>query len=105
MKSDLYINGNGFNIAHGMKISWNDFYKWLKNNEYRFLVDFCDSHFGINSDLWKDFETALGEYDLDSIFDYCAGDITIDEDHMMRTHFIIKDSSDTFFIPRKEELI
>lgn len=68
-------------------------------------MDFCDSHFGINSDLWKDFETALGEYDLDSIFDYCAGDITIDEDHMMRPHFIIEDSPDTFFIPRKEELI
>ena len=103
--NSLYVIGNGFDLAHGMKTSWNDFYKWLKDNGHRFLVDFCDSHFGINSDLWKDFETALGEYDLDSIFDYCAGDITIDEDHMMRSHFIIEDSPDTFFIPRKEELI
>lgn len=103
--NSLYVIGNGFDLAHGMKTSWNDFYKWLKDNGHRFLVDFCDSHFGINSDLWKDFEKALGEYDLDSIFDYCAGDITIDEDHMMRTHFIIEDSPDTFFIPRKEELI
>ena len=44
-------------------------------------------------------------YDLDTIYGYCAEDIEIDEDHMMRTHFIIEDSPDTFFTPRKEELI
>ena len=36
MKSDLYIIGNGFDLVHGMKTSWNDFYKWLKDNGYRF---------------------------------------------------------------------
>lgn len=103
--NSLYVIGNGFDLAHGMKTSWKDFYNWLKDNGYRMLVDFCDSHFGMDSDLWKDFETALGEYDLDTIYEYCAEDIEIDEDHMMRTHFIIEDSPDTFFTPRKEELV
>ena len=63
----LYIIGNGFDLAHGIKTSW--------------------------------------QYDLNSIFDYCTEDIEIDEEHMMRTNFIIEDSPDSLFVPHKDELV
>ena len=73
----LYIIGNGFDLAHGMKTSWQDFYDWLKSNGYNPLITFCENNFSLETDLWQDFEKALGEYDLNSIFDYCTEDIEI----------------------------
>lgn len=101
----LYIIGNGFDLAHGMKTSWQDFYDWLKSNGYNPLITFCENNFSLETDLWQDFEKALGEYDLNSIFDYCTEDIEIDEEHMMRTNFIIEDSPDSLFVPHKDDLI
>lgn len=101
----LYIIGNGFDLAHGMKTSWQDFYNWLKSNSHSSLITFCENNFSLETDLWQDFEKALGEYDLNSIFDYCTEDIEIDEEHMMRTNFIIEDSPDSLFVPHKDELI
>lgn len=86
----LYIIGNGFDLAHGMKTSWPDFHNWLKSNSHSSLITFCENNFSLETDLWQDFEKTLGEYDLNSIFDYCTEDIEIDEEHMMRTNFILK---------------
>jgi hypothetical protein len=41
----LYIIGNGFDLAHGMKTSWQDFYDWLKSNGYNPLITFCENNF------------------------------------------------------------
>lgn len=101
----LYIIGTGFDLAHVMKTSWQDFYNWLKSNGHNPLITFCENNFSLKTDLWQDFEKALGEYDLNSIFDYCTEDIEIDEEHMMRTNFIIEDSPDFFFVPHKDDLV
>lgn len=39
MKQDtLYIIGNGFDIAHGLKTTYNDFKNWLEKLGFRSFV-------------------------------------------------------------------
>jgi hypothetical protein len=59
----------------------------------------------MKTDLWKDFEKALGEYNINYIYDQCIEFIEIDYDHMMRSAFAIEDSPDIELLPRKEELV
>lgn len=63
----LFIIGNGFDIAHGIKSSYNDFHDWLLQNRYNEFVSVLESMFPTIKEgkplLWKDFENAIGIYD------------------------------------------
>lgn len=67
-KNALYIIGNGFDLYHGLRTSYNDFYEWLKSNHYDdFVLDMEQMFPRMSGDkplLWKDFEEALGKFDL-----------------------------------------
>ena len=104
-KHSLFIIGNGFDLAHSMETSWGDFYKWLKTTKHFNLINFLEANVGMKTDLWKDFEKALGEYSINDIYDQCTEFIEIDYDHMMRSAFAIEDSPDIELLPRKEELV
>lgn len=101
----LFIIGNGFDLAHGMETSWRDFYNWLRSSKHFNLINFLEANVGMNTDLWRDFEKALGEYDINDIYNQCTEDIEIDYDHMMRSAFAIEDSPDIELLPNKEELL
>ena len=57
MGSTLYIIGNGFDIAHGLKTRWADFKNFLIRYDKRLFEQIEDLF--KTSELWTDFETAL----------------------------------------------
>lgn len=70
----LYIIGNGFDLAHNLESSYNDFYTWLggghysydTEQEYKDLIIRLTEYFGepIDGAIWNDFEKALGRAQL-----------------------------------------
>lgn len=104
-KQTLFIIGNGFDLANGIKSSYMDFHKWLKDNDYSHLISMMDRFFSNRRDVWSDIETALGEYDEDYILDYCKPNEDIDYDHPMRSVAAIEDSPDWLFQPILEDFI
>lgn len=56
----LYIIGNGFDLHHGLKTKYIDFYNYLKENHGDFLERFGNIYdISEKSQLWSDFEGAL----------------------------------------------
>ena len=69
----LYVIGNGFDVFHNIPSRYSNFYHWLKSKGEDEFVSKMEEFFPAIVDgeylLWKDFEKALGEYDLNKIFD------------------------------------
>lgn len=68
MPTTLYIVGNGFDLMHGMPTRYINFLHWLLNHGRFDVVFELESVFGNDpnhSNLWCDFETALGQYDFE----------------------------------------
>lgn len=75
----LYIIGNGFDLAHKLESSYQNFYDWLRDASYinkndniyndfiRGLTNLNDAD--IYSDDWCDFEEALGNLSVSNILD------------------------------------
>lgn len=56
----LYVIGNGFDIHHGRNTDYQDFYKWLQENEEWDVLTVIDETFGYcDSTWWKHFEQNL----------------------------------------------
>lgn len=63
----LYIIGNGFDLAHGMKTSYENFHQWLLDNGESNAVYRLEMLYpNIRNDIgrWCDLETALGSITL-----------------------------------------
>lgn len=58
----LYILGNGFDKAQGMKTSYPEFYEYLKTKEGSSLLEKMKEAITSDKVLWSDMEWALGEY-------------------------------------------
>lgn len=58
--SILYIIGNGFDLAHGIKSSYSNFREWLVVNNKDNLVGMMDVFFSNQRDIWSGIEQALG---------------------------------------------
>lgn len=104
-KDVLYILGNGFDLSHGIESSYWDFEQWVKLQNNKRLIELMDTFFSTKRELWSDIETALGEYEEDSILDYCRPEEEIDYDHMMRSVAAVEDSPDYYFRPILDEFI
>ena len=72
--SHLYIIGNGFDLAHGMPTKYDDFKRWLFENDRIDVIQELQQAFPSKKDdgylLWSDFETALGQYDIDTVINW-----------------------------------
>lgn len=73
----LYILGNGFDKAQGMKTSYPEFYEYLRTKEGSPLLEKMKKNITADKTLWSDMEWALGEYtskvetaeDMDNLHD------------------------------------
>lgn len=95
----LYVIGNGFDLAHGIKSSYKDFYKWVKDGNFMSSLELMDVFFSTQREFWGDIEKALGEYDETQIVDYCKPDEEIDYDHPTRSVAAVEDGPDWLFKP------
>lgn len=66
MIKTLYMIGNGFDKAHGLKSSYGDFKEWLSVKRSTLFNDMEDV-WNCNSQLWCDFEKTLGEVDFEYV--------------------------------------
>lgn len=102
-KETLIIIGNGFDLASNIKSSYSDFKQWLQINGKHRLIGLMDTFFSNQRDVWGDIEKALGEYDEDSILEYCKPDEEIDYDHPTRSMAAVEDSPEWIFRPVLDE--
>lgn len=93
----LFVIGNGFDQAHGIKCTYQDFHNWLSIRGYQNVVTNLEQIFpsvvGNKKLLWQDFEKALGLYNEESIHNhFFQGDDTgsFDEDVQRRASDRIK---------------
>lgn len=100
----LYIIGNGFDLAHGIKSAYGDFRKFEKEKGNGHFVEMMEVFFSNNTEFWSDVETALGDYDEDSIIDYCNPNPEFDYDHPTSSEAAYCDSPDFIFQPLLEQL-
>lgn len=99
----LYIIGNGFDLAHGIKSGYWHFKKWLIHNGKDSLVGLMDIFFSNERDVWSSIEQALGEYDEESVLEYCKPDKEFDFDHSLSASARIEDSPMAIFQPVLDE--
>ena len=59
----LYILGNGFDIAHGLKTRYSDFYNYLSENKetQKFLYNMINAYGAYGDEWWNTFEESLGD--------------------------------------------
>ncbi len=79
MNDILYVIGNGFDLMHGMKSSYFDFYRWLiENNRIDYIAELqkvCPTHNDENFLLWSDFENALGLCNVEIVVNWSFEDL------------------------------
>ncbi|MDR3697744.1 bacteriophage abortive infection AbiH family protein [Mucilaginibacter sp.] len=101
--AELYIVGNGFDIYHGLKTSYADFYDFVNEN-YNDLKSDLDSYFSFSDDknnLWKDFENDLKTFGYEGFFnDYNHIDILSDTFKQSECYGVEDEIT-----PRAEELV
>lgn len=95
----LYIIGNGFDIAHDIKSRYQDFKKFEVDKGEGHFVSMMEIFFNNSTDFWSDVETALGDYEEDSIIDFCNPNPEFDYDHPTRSEAAYVDSPDWIFQP------
>lgn len=91
----LHIIGNGFDLAHHLPTSYWDYHQFLKANGEEWFIGMMETYFGNTNALdnfankgnilWSDLEKALGEYDVDGIYDYLKEGHNFDIDHVQRS--------------------
>lgn len=104
-KKTLVVIGNGFDLANGIESSYGNFKEWLQKNSKHRLIGLMDTFFSNQRDVWGDIEKALGEYDEDSILEYCKPDEDFDYDHPTRSMAAVEDSPDWIFRPVLDEFL
>lgn len=80
---DLFILGNGFDLAHGMPTGYGDFKKWLVANHRKDVIEELQSAYPRKGDkdflLWSEFEHALGEYDINTVINWSWENLFLSE--------------------------
>lgn len=69
----LYIVGNGFDLAHHLPTSYEDFHIWLEaNKDYSFIQAFEKLYPDVKDTKgnWRDIESALGSISLEHAIEY-----------------------------------
>ncbi len=103
MANTLVIIGNGFDKAHGIESGYWDFRSWVAKQDNQRLIILMDTFFSGQHDFWGNVELSLGEYDEDSILDFCKPDHEFDYDHSLSSSARVEDAPDAIFTPAMRE--
>lgn len=87
MSNQLYIIGNGFDLAHGLPTRYQNYHQYLMDNNELWMCNMLEFFFGnelkvTENLLWSDLERALGIYDVEDIYDFLQEGHTLDLDHI-----------------------
>lgn len=110
--STLYIIGNGFDLQHNLKSSYDEYHRYVKNNRSN-VEDFLNQYFTLKvkknkkSDIywWSDFENDLASFHAKSFF-YDHDNVSegfMDQEHPQWSDFfgvedeIIEESEKAYF--------
>lgn len=69
MAKNIYFIGNGFDLHHLIHSRYRDYARWLCKNDIDLFIKIEDVYGKCDKDLWADFETQIGELDVE---DYSA---------------------------------
>jgi hypothetical protein len=101
----LYVIGNGFDVHHCIDSKYVDFKEWLMQNQNGRLIGMMDRFFSNETEFWSEIEKALGEYNEESITEFCEpeNDEDFKLEHTGQWQAGIEDSIPTFFSPTMNE--
>lgn len=109
----LHIIGNGFDLAHGLPTSYWDYHQFLLDNGEAWFVNMMENYFGNmpslgnhrqqGNILWSDLERALGEYNVDDIYDFLQDGHEEDLDHMTQYVEAIESELQYHFVDIKQQ--
>lgn len=91
----LVIIGNGFDLYHQLETSYNDFRRFLTKNDYC-LLSLIEMYFPKISQkvgIWGDLEAALGQIDVDAVYNEAVEDKEIDDEHLSSSLEAVIDSA------------
>ena len=78
----VFIIGNGFDLAHGLKTSYLNFRDYLRNNYYYFYNQIKEYNLFEGDELWSNFENNLSKIDISTLTSYanlqCSDDFDYD---------------------------
>ncbi len=86
----LYVIGNGFDLFNEMPTSYWDFREYIKKN-HKYNLMSIEQVLEYDS-LWNDFEAALGDADIDHIYNEANILNEIDYDHPGRSAAVLQDT-------------
>jgi hypothetical protein len=69
MGRQLFIIGNGFDLAHGIPSKYSDFGRYLEIVDPK-ISALIGKFLSVDDDFWNYFEERLGSFDSDSVIDY-----------------------------------
>lgn len=95
----LYVIGNGFDVHHEIESKYFHFRNWLQRKDNSRLIGLMDRFFSNRSDFWSEIEKALGEYDEESITEFCEPEADDDSkiEHPTQWQAGVEDSTDYIF--------
>ena len=90
----LIIIGNGLDLYHKFETSYNDFRKFLTKQDYCLLclIEMYFPKVSQEVGKWGDLEAALGQIDIDAVYNDAVEDKEIDDEHLYSSLEAIVDS-------------
>lgn len=90
----LYILGNGFDLAHGLATSYEDFHRWLNHKNSVYAKRFEALYPSVRKDgtkEWNNIESALGDFSIEDVksFDENYNDCPDDQDNTSKEGYIV----------------
>lgn len=101
----LYILGNGFDLAHGLKTKYSDFYNYLSKDQdtQSFLYNMIDAYGAYDEEWWNSFEESLGdgtwfEYEFENMAESVIENmVTDDGDEMPDIEFTLESHWESYY--------
>lgn len=104
-KDTLYIIGNGFDLCHGLKTKYSDFYQYILSKNKSILdqleIVFCS--LGSNELLWSDFEKLISSYDSNGLLEGqvdCINDLEYKEKDYEIVNNYVTNALSRFNLPK-----
>ena len=111
LSENLYVIGNGFDIAHNYPTRYADFREWLvANGDKQFVALMCllfpyapEDDRNDNNYFWSDIENFMGEYRATEIMNFCVPNGLSYKDGQ-KYAYAVEDGAKSVFVPAVQRL-